>query len=83
MSLSHATLRHRIQHAVSVSQLAEIYSEVVDLNPESAYEEDLMLKILDLVNNRLIQLVDPIGLKPESLPDGAPAAPIRPRSGGG
>lgn len=59
MSLSLATLHHNIKHATSVSQLADLYAEVVDLNTESAYGEDHLLTILDLINNRLIQIMDP------------------------
>ena len=58
MPLSLATLHHNIKHATSVSQLAELYAEVVDLNTEYAYGEDHLLTILDLINNRLIQIMD-------------------------
>ena len=83
MSLSLATLRGRIQHANTVSQLAELYAEVVDLNPENACEEDLLLSVLDLINNRIVQLVEPHGLMIESRPVGESSSLMRPpRSGG-
>lgn len=59
MPSSLATLRHKIKSASSVSQIADLYAEVVDLNTGNAYAEDHLLTVLDLVNNRLIQILDP------------------------